>query len=55
MKLISENANEGSPRRDNDGGGNLRYIVSTYVNIAMDAPIQLLYANNKKKLKIKGR
>jgi hypothetical protein len=26
-------------------GVNLRYIVTTYINIIMDPPIQLLYAN----------
>jgi hypothetical protein len=26
-------------------GANLRYIVSTYVNITMYPPVQLLYAN----------
>jgi hypothetical protein len=26
-------------------GVNLRYIVSTYVNIAMYSPVQLVYAN----------
>jgi hypothetical protein len=29
-------------------GVNLRYIVSTYVNITMYLPVQLLYANEVK-------
>jgi hypothetical protein len=32
-------------------GANLRYIVSTYVNITMYSPLQLLYANKKIKTK----
>jgi hypothetical protein len=34
-------------KRDNDGQVNLRYSVSTHVNITMYAPVQLLYANKK--------
>jgi hypothetical protein len=30
-------------------GVNVRYIVSTYVNITLYHPVQLLYANNNKK------
>jgi hypothetical protein len=36
----------GGKNRENDGGINLTYIVSTYVNITMCSPVQLLYANN---------
>jgi hypothetical protein len=32
---------------------NLKYIVSTYINITMYPPTQLLYANTKKVLKKK--
>jgi hypothetical protein len=32
-------------KRENDGGVHLRSIVSTYINIKMYPPVQILYAN----------
>jgi hypothetical protein len=34
----------GEGKREKDGGVNLRYVASTYVNITMYPPVQLLYA-----------
>jgi hypothetical protein len=39
--------------RENGRGVNLRYSVSTYVNFTMYPPVQLLYANTNKILKVK--
>jgi hypothetical protein len=31
--------------RKNDGGGNLSYIICTYINVTMKPPVQPIYAN----------
>jgi hypothetical protein len=55
MKPVEIVLRTGRGMRENDGGVNLRYIVSTYVNITVYPPVQLVYANNFFKKIVLGR
>jgi hypothetical protein len=49
MKPVEIVLRTGRGMRENDGGVNLRYIVSTFANTTMHLSVQLLYANKIKK------
>jgi hypothetical protein len=55
MKTVEIVLRRGRGERENNGGVNLRHIVSTYVNITMYPPIQLLYVKKFKQLNFRGQ